>query len=312
MNSQLIGDFLVGIILGGIPLSVSLIFAGLGEMFTQRSGVFNLGVEGIMMLSAFLGFFIEFSIGSSIIGILAAMAGGALMGLLMGLVSVTFKAPQGISGIGLFMLGWGLSGTLFRVYVRGITPIDGIGNVFIPFLSDIPVIGSILFSQNPLVYIAFLLAPAASWLLFKTSWGLKVRTVGTTPAAADTVGINVVKIRYQCLIIGGTMAGLAGAYLSICQVHLFTDNITAGRGFIAVALVYFGRWKPLGIIGGALLFSMAHSFQRLIQVYGINFPYEIAVIIPYVLVIAVLALTWKSQSLGPLSLGKPYDREFRG
>ena len=305
-------EFIVGIILGGIPLSVSLLLAGLGEMFTQRSGVFNLGVEGIMMLSAFIGFFTVYTIGSPVLGIFAAMIAGALMGALMGLVSITFKAAQGISGIGLFMFGWGLSGTLFRVYVGGIKTIEGINNIYIPVLSDIPVIGPILFSQNPLVYIAYALVPAASWLLFRTSWGLKVRAVGTTPAAADTVGVNVVKIRYQSLVIGGVMAGLAGAYLSICQAHLFADNITAGRGFIAVALVYFGRWKPVGIMGGALLFSMAHSFQRLIQVYGINFPYEIAVVIPYLLVIIVLAFTWKSQSLGPLALGKPYDREFRG
>ncbi len=308
----MIVQFLVGIIIGGIPLSVSLLLAGLGEMFTQRSGVFNLGVEGIMMLSAFIGFFTVYTIGSPILGIIAAMAVGALMGLLMGLVSITFKAEQGITGIGLFMFGWGLSGTLFRVYVGGVTTIKGIDGINIPVLSKLPVIGPILFNQNPLVYVAYILVPVASWLLFKTSWGLKVRAVGTTPAAADTVGINVVKIRYQSLVIGGIMAGLAGAYLSICQAHLFADNITAGRGFIAVALVYFGRWKPSGIMGGALLFSMAHSFQRLIQVYGINFPYEIAVIIPYVLVIVVLALTWKSQSLGPLALGKPYDREFRG
>lgn len=305
-------EFIVGIILGGIPLSVSLLLAGLGEMFTQRSGVFNLGVEGIMMLSAFIGFFTVYTIGSPVLGIFAAMICGAFMGLLMGLVSITFKAAQGISGIGLFMFGWGLSGTLFRVYVGGIKTIEGINNIYIPVLSGIPVIGPILFSQNPLVYIAYALVPVASWLLFKTSWGLKVRAVGTTPAAADSVGVNVVKIRYQSLIIGGVMAGLAGAYLSICQAHLFADNITAGRGFIAVALVYFGRWKPVGIMGGALLFSMAHSFQRLIQVYGINFPYEIAVVIPYLLVIIVLAFTWKSQSLGPLALGKPYDREFRG
>ncbi|MDA3938158.1 MAG: ABC transporter permease [Spirochaetia bacterium] len=308
----MIQEFIVGIILGGIPLSVSLLLAGLGEMFTQRSGVFNLGVEGIMMLSAFIGFFVVYTIGSPFLGIIAAMAGGALMGLLMGLVSITFKASQGISGIGLFMFGWGLSGTLFRVYVGGVTTIKGINDIYIPVLSNIPIIGPILFSQNPLVYVAYLLVPVASWLLFKTSWGLKVRAVGTTPAAADTVGVSVVKIRYQSLVIGGVMAGLAGAYLSIAQAHLFADNITAGRGFIAVALVYFGRWKPAGIMGGALLFSMAHSFQRLIQVYGINFPYEIAVIIPYILVIVVLAFTWKSQSLGPLALGKPYDREFRG
>lgn len=308
----MIPEFLLGIIQSGIPLSVSLLIAGLGEMFTQRSGIFNLGVEGIMMFSAFVGFYVVYILGTPLLGIVAAMLIGALMGLVMAFVSVTFKSEQGISGIGLYMLGWGLSGTLFRVYVGGISTIEGIERLNIPVLSDIPVIGPILFSQNPMVYLAYGLVPLAWYLLFRTSWGLKVRAIGTTPQAADTLGISVERIRYQCTILGGMMAGLAGAYLSIGQAHMYADNITAGRGFIAVALVYFGRWKPTGIMYGALLFSMAHALQRSIQVYGIEFPYEIAVIFPYVLVIVVLALTYKVQNLGPLALGKAYDREFRG
>ena len=308
----MIFEIIIGVIISGIPLSASLLFASLGEMFNQRSGVFNLGTEGIMMLSAFVGFYVVYMVGSPLLGILAAMAIGGLMGLLMALVSVTFKAQQGISGIGLYMFGWGVSGTLFRVYVGGVTNIDGIGKISVPVLKDIPIIGQILFNQNPMVYLAFLLVPVASYVLFKTSWGLKVRAVGTTPQAADTLGVSVERIRYQCVTLGGVMSGLAGAYLSIGQAQMFADNLTAGRGFIAVALVYFGRWKPVGIMWGALLFSMAHALQRSIQVYGIDFPYEIAVATPYVLVILVLALTYKGRSLGPLALGKPYNREFRG
>jgi simple sugar transport system permease protein len=193
-----------------------------------------------------------------------------------------------------------------------VTSIDGIGRISIPVLKDIPIIGRILFDQNPMVYLAYLMVPAAWYVLFKTSWGLKVRAVGTSPQAADTLGISVEKIRYQCLALSGVMSGLAGAYLSIGQAQMFADNLTAGRGFIAVALVYFGRWKPMGVMWGALLFSMAHALQRSIQVYGIEFPYEIAVAMPYVLVIVVLALTYKGRNLGPLALGKPYNREFRG
>lgn len=308
----MIFEIILGVVISGIPLSASLLFASLGEMFSQRSGVFNLGTEGIMMLSAFVGFYVVYVVGSPILGILAAMTIGGLMGLLMALVSVTFKAVQGISGIGLYMLGWGLSGTLFRVYVGGVTNIDGIGKISIPLLKDIPFLGPILFNQNPMVYLAYLLVPVASYVLFKTSWGLKVRAVGTTPQAADTLGISVERIRYQCVTLGGIMSGLAGAYLSIGQAQMFADNLTAGRGFIAVALVYFGRWKPSGIMWGALLFSMAHALQRSIQVYGIEFPYEIAVATPYMLVILVLALTYKGRNLGPLALGKPYNREFRG
>lgn len=305
-------EAIVVIVSSAIPLSISFILAGLGEMFNQRAGIFNLGVEGIMMLGAFVGFFTAYRIDNNILGLLFAMLVGGLMGLLMALITVTFKATQGIAGIGLYMIGWGLSGTLFRIYVGAITPIEGIKALKFPVLSDIPGIGPILFSHGPLVYLAFALVPVSWYVLFKTAWGLKVRAVGTTPQAADTLGVNVEHIRYQCVILGGVMAGLAGAYLSISQAHMFADNITAGRGFIAVALVYFGRWHPVGIMGGALLFSLAHSLQRSIQVYGINFPYELAVVFPYLLVIIVLALSYKSRNLGPAALGRAYEREFRG
>ena len=305
-------EAIVVIISSAIPLSVSFILAGLGEMFNQRAGIFNLGVEGIMMLGAFVGFFTVYRLDNNILGLLFAMLVGGLMGLLMALITVTFRATQGIAGIGLYMIGWGLSGTLFRIYVGAITPIEGIKTIKFPVLSDIPVIGPIFFSHGPLDYLAFALVPVAWYILFKTAWGLKVRAVGTTPQAADTLGVSVEQIRYQCAILGGIMAGLAGAYLSIAQAHMFADNITAGRGFIAVALVYFGRWHPVGIMGGALLFSLAHSLQRSIQVYGINFPYELAVVFPYLLVIIVLALSYKARNLGPAALGRPYEREFRG
>ena len=158
---------------------------------------------------------------------------------------------------------------------------------------------------------ALLLVPACWFLLYKTPWGLKVRAVGTHPRAADTMGIHVDRIRYQALMLGGAMAGLAGAYLSLCQAKMFSDDLVAGRGFIAVALVYFGRWSPLGILGGALLFSIAQSFQLSMQVWGIKFPYEFAVMLPYVLVIVVLAVARKARQLGPTDLGKPYNREMR-
>lgn len=304
-------EFIVGILSAGIMLSIPYMIAGLGEMFVQRSGIFNLGVEGIMMLGAFIGFFIELKTGSSFGGFLGAMLVGGLMGVLFALLSVTLRVIQGIAGIGLFMFGWGVASTLFRVYVGGVTTIPGLNAINIPVLSDIPILGPIFFQHNILVYIGFLLVPLCWYLLDKTAWGLKVRAIGTMPRAADTLGVNVERTRYQCLIIGGVLAGLGGAYLSICQTQIFADNITAGRGFIAVALVIFGKWKPVGVMWGALLFSLAHALQRSIQVYGFDFPYEFAVITPYLLVIAVLALSFKSKMMGPTELGIPYDRESR-
>lgn len=304
-------EFLLGIASAGIMLCIPYLIASLGEMFNQKAGIYNLGVEGIMMAGAFIGFFTELKTGSSFKGFLAAMVIGALFGLFYAFLTIKLQVIQGIAGIGLHLLGWGLTSTLFRVFVGSITTIEGLNPVKIPFLSDIPYIGPLFFSYNIMVYIGFLLVPLSWYVLYKTPWGLRVRAVGTKPRAADTLGVNVERTRYQCVILGGIMAGLGGAYLTICQTQIFTDNITAGRGFIAVALVYFGKWKPRGIMTGALLFSLAHALQRSIQVYGIKFPYELAVVIPYILVIVVLAFSSKTKHLAPEDLGNPYDRESR-
>jgi len=312
-------DFAVNILALGIPFSVALLLASLGEMFNQRAGVFNLGCEGIMAMGAFLGMLVPYGAGHgapvpgtfNVLGLLLAMAVGALLGLLFGLAVVTFRAPQGIAGIGLQMFGVGTAGTLFRHFVGGTQSVPGIDRLPIPVLSDIPFIGPVLFSHNPLVYLTFLLVPAAWYILFRTPWGLRVRASGANPRAADSVGIRVNIVRFQALAVGGALAGLAGAYLSLCQVKMFSDEIIAGRGFIAVALVYFGHWRPLKITGGALLFSFAQALQLAIQGQGIDFPYEFAVMLPYALVIVVLAFSRESLLLGPTALGKPFNREMR-
>nr|WP_321305473.1 ABC transporter permease [uncultured Sphaerochaeta sp.] len=312
-------NFIVNILSLGIPFSVALLIASLGEMFNQRAGVFNLGCEGIMAMGAFLGMLVPYSIGQggptsgmyNVLGLALAMVVGALFGIFFAFVVVTFRAPQGIAGIGLQMFGVGTAGTLFRHFIGGTQSVPGIGNLPIPGLSKIPYIGPIFFSHNVLVYLAFLFVPLAWYILFKTPWGLRVRAVGTNPRAADSIGIQVNRVRYQALAVGGALAGLAGAYLSLAQVKMFSDEIIAGRGFIAVALVYFGHWHPVKIMGGALLFSLAQALQLAIQGQGINFPYEFAVMLPYVMVIIVLAFSRESQLLGPTSLGKPFNREKR-
>jgi ABC-type uncharacterized transport system permease subunit len=311
MEGILSQGILFGILATGVRLATPFLLAALGEMFTQRSGVFNLGIEGIMLVGAFIGFFATLHLGNPVFGILASLGVGAMMGVLMALVSVTFKAEQGISGIGLYMFGWGLSGLLFRLYVGGITSIKGLQPVKIPLLGDIPGLGPILFHHNVLVYLVYLLVPLAWFVLNRTPWGLKVRAVGTKPEAADTLGVSVDRIRYQCLILGSAMAGLAGAFLTVGQANMFVDNITAGRGFIAIALVYFGRWNPWGILAGSLLFSMADSLQSMIQVLGINFPYELAIILPYLVTIVALAVSF-GRIWAPAALGRAYERGSRG
>ena len=312
-------NIIVTVLSLAISSSVALLLASIGEMINQRAGIFNLGCEGIMSMGAFLGMLVPYAVGHggdtpeifNFLGLLAAMVTGALLGLFFALIVVTFRAPQGIAGIGLQMFGVGAAGTLFRHFVGGTQSVPGITTAPVPFLSRIPFAGQIFFSQNALVYLAFLLVPLSWYILFKTPWGLEVRAVGTHPRAADSIGINVTRIRYQSLAVGGALAGLAGAYLSLCQAKMFSDSIVSGRGFIAVALVYFGHWQPVKIMWGALLFSLAQTFQTIIQSYGINFPYEFAVMLPYVLVIVVLAFDRESQRLGPTALGVPFDREIR-
>ena len=315
MNS---GGMLYNILSLGVPFSVALMLASLGEMFNQRAGIFNLGCEGIMCMGAFLAFLPSYYIKAgplvpyaNLIGFIIAMAAGILLGCLFALVTVTFRAEQGIAGIGLQLFGWGVAGVLFRHFIGGVTGLEGVAAWAIPGLSRIPFLGGILFNHNPMVYIAFMMVPASWYLLYKTPWGLKVRAVGTAPRAADSMGINVNRVRYQALMLGGAMAGLGGAYLTLCQAKMFADDLVAGRGFIAVALVYFGRWSPLGIMGGALLFSLAQTLQLSIQVGGIKFPYEFAVMLPYVLVIVVLSLARKARMRGPSQLGIPFNRERR-
>ena len=313
-------DFIVLFITAGIPLSCALLLAALGECVNQRSGIFNLGCEGVMSMGAFIGMFIPYLVGGSkavawyvnVAGLLAATLAGALLGLLFGMVVIKFRAPQGIAGIGLQMFGVGLSGSLFRHFVGGAEGVAGIGNWNIPLLSKIPYLGGMLFSCNPMVYVAFLMVPVVAFILKKTKWGLRVRACGTMPKAADTMGVNVTKTRFEALAFGSAMAGLAGAYMSVCYAKLFTDTLIGGRGFIAVALVYFGQWSPVGIMGGALLFSMAQALQLAVQAYGFtSFPYEFLVLMPYALVIVVLAFAAKKKNVGPAVLGKPYQREMR-
>ena len=313
-------DFVVNTLTLTVRFAVTLMIASMGEMFNQKAGIFNLGCEGIMCVGAFLGMLIPFTIigpGTApgyvnILGLVAGTVAGCLLGLLFGVIVITFRAPQGIAGIGMQMFGVGLAGTFFRSYIGGTQSITGISSFEIPLLSKIPVLGKILFTHNPLVYFAYLLVPVAWYVIFKTPWGLKVRAVGTHPRAADSLGINVTRIRFQSLAVGGAMAGFAGAFLTLCQAKMFNADIINGRGFIAVALVYFGQWHPIKIFLGALLFTFAQTLQTQIQIFVPQFQYyEFLTMLPYILVIVVLAFNRKSNRLGPTALGRPFNREMR-
>lgn len=299
---------LVGILSSGIRLATPYLYASIGETFSQRSGVLNLGVEGQMLLGAFAAFYVVLNTENLLLGVLTAMATGALMGLAMAFVTVHLHAQQGISGIGFYLFGLGTSNLLFQRMVGTVETVQGFPAISIPVLSDIPIFGAIFFNQSVLVYLAFLLVPFAWFVLNKTNLGLKIRSVGENPEAADSLGVSVAGIRYFTIILGGTLSGLGGATLSIALLNVFQQNMTAGLGFIAVALVYFGAWRPWGVLAGALLFSMVNALQLWIQVLGIPIITEFAVMMPYILTIIVLVLS-VSKVRSPSALTKPFERE---
>lgn len=307
MNETINMVTIIGIATSAIRLATPYLYAAIGEAFAQSSGVFNLGVDGIMLISAFASFFIALNTGNLWLGMLVGLLVGVLMGLLMSVISVTLKAEQGISGIGLYMFGLGLSALLFKVLVGTVKTIVGFPPVKIPLLGDIPIIGGIFFQQSLPVYGAFLLVPVAWWILDKTTWGLRIKAAGQNPAAADSLGVNVDRVRYISVCIGAGLAGLAGASLSLALVNLFQENLTAGMGFIAVALVYFGGWRPVGILAGALLFSTVNAFQLWMQVRGVAIQTEVAIMLPYLLTIIALAVTTK-RVRQPAALNKPFER----
>ncbi|MCI0714549.1 MAG: ABC transporter permease [Chloroflexi bacterium] len=303
--------FRTTVLASAIRLATPYIFASMGETFSQRSGVLNLGVEGIMLLGAFASYYTVLETGSLVLGLLAAIGTGLLMGLVTAFVSVTLKAEQGISGIGIYLFGLGLSEMLFKRLVGTPTHVKGFPKVDIPVLTDLPVLGEVLFNHNIMIYLAFLTVPLSACILNRTTLGLQIRAVGQTPEAADAMGISVARVRYFTVTLGGVMSSLAGASLSIALVNFFQGNLTAGQGFIAVALVYFGAWRPYWVMAGAMLFSTVNALQLQIKTIesalSFDIPDEFAVMAPYV--VTILTLIIASQRVEqPTALTKPFER----
>ncbi|PKO11930.1 MAG: ABC transporter permease [Chloroflexi bacterium HGW-Chloroflexi-10] len=301
------GSVIIGLLSSGIRLAAPYLYAAIGENFGQRSGVLNLGVDGIMLMGAFSGFYAVFKTGNVWLGLLLAMLVGLLMGLAMAFISVTLNAEQGISGIGVYLFGLGMSDLLFQKLVNNVETVRGFPIAPIPFLSEIPVLGPIFFNHNVLVYGAYLLVPIAWFVLNKTTFGLQIRAVGENPEAADTLGVSVARVRYITVTIGGLLSGVAGASLSIALLNVFQQNLTNGLGFIAIALVYFGGWRPSGILIGSLIFSLVNALQVWVQVKGINISPDLAVMMPYILTIIVLVIS-AQRVRPPGALSKPYER----
>ncbi len=299
---------MIAVVASAIRLAVPLLLASLGETFGQRSGVLNLGVDGIMLLGAFTGYYTVLKSGNVWLGLFAAGIVGLFLGLASAVIAVTLKAEQGISGIGVYLFGLGMSDLLFQKLVGTPIPIDTFPKVAIPLLSDIPYIGEMFFQHSLVIYLAFAAIPVATFVMNKTTFGMNIRAVGEYPDAADTLGVSVSGVRYATEIIGGTLAGLAGGVLAI-TLGIFQQNLTNGAGFIAIALVYFGAWRPIGIMLGALLFGFVNALVLELKTLEI-IPRDLsnlAAMAPAI--ITILALVFVARRFrAPSALTKPFTR----
>jgi ABC-type uncharacterized transport system permease subunit len=300
--------FIVGLLAATLRVATPLIFATLGELFCERSGILNLGIEGTMFFGSFVGFAVASLTGDLWLGVLAAILAGMISGLLMGLLSVRLGVNQHVSGLGITLLLQALSLFLFRLIFgeQKIPPSIDPFNVIKP-LGDIPFLGPI-FSQHILTYIALAFIPLAWWVLYRTNFGLDIRAVGENPEAADAAGVNVYRTRYVALMIGGALMAVGGAFLSLAQLGAFTFGIISGRGWVSIALIIFANWIPIKVLWGALLFGGVASLQLRLQTTGLKLPYEAFLALPYVVTIIALTLAGRKAS-GPAAILKAYKRE---
>lgn len=313
MIEFLTGAIFIGFLASTIRLSVPLLFASLGEVFSQRSGVLNLGLEGLVLMGAFVGFVGANLSGNLWLGVLLGMLAGMAVALVVAVFDVTLGADQTIVGIMIVITAEGLVTYLNNLVFGGSyisQRIEGFASIRIPLLADIPVIGETFFSQNLLVYLAFLLVPLSTLVLYKTTWGLRLRGVGQDPLAAEAMGVSVFRVRYLAVLFGGLMAGLSGAFLTLGYLGTYSENISAGRGWIAIALVYFGQWNPYRVLAGALLFGGVNALQLRLQAQGADLPFQFMLMLPYALTILVL-MGISREGKGPAALCVPFSREER-
>jgi len=313
MSEFLQATMLISLLSMMLRISTPVLLAALGELVTERSGVMNLGVEGIMLTGAFVGFVVAEKTGSFPLAVVAALLGGGLMGALMAFLSVSLKLNQTVVGLGLNLLASGLTFYLYRIsyVVEGdfeIPRIETFQNIEIPLLSKIPFLGPILFDQNILTYFALLMVPVIWFFFYRTRFGLLIRGLGEYPRAVDVKGVSVDKFRYLAVIFGGMMAGLGGSFLTLGSSGIFVQEISAGRGWLAIVIVIAGNWQPGRILLASLIFALLDAFQLQVQAIGVQIPYQLLLALPYVF--AILALMGsRARSVPPGSLGEPYSRE---
>ena len=306
-------SFLVSLLAGTIRLATPILLPALGQIYTQRAGILNLGVEGTMTIGAVAGFAAAYKSGNLWIGLLSGMFFGMLWSLIMAWLSVTMRANQVIAGIALNILGAGTAVYAYRIIfgIQSLPPqVEPFKAVNIPVLSSIPIIGQIFFQHNILVYLSYIMVIVTWFILEKTTFGLKIRAVGEHPRAADSKGIHVAGVRYVAVLIGGLYAGAAGAFMSTAYMNLFTESIISGRGFIAVSVVIFARFMPIKAMWGALLFGFASALQMRLQAMGIDLANQLLLMLPYVMTIVALIVASKKAEF-PSAYTIPYSRMER-
>ena len=291
MNNPFDMSMLILLLAAGVRLATPLIFAALGGIISERSGVINIGLEGMMIMGTFGAYVGAYLSGSAWGGALGGLLAGAATGLLFVWMAVRYRADQVVLGTGINIFALALTAFIYRaMYKGGISQfVTGFKAWNIPLLSDIPGIGPIFFQQIPLVYLGYALIAVVAFILYRTTWGLKLRSVGELPRAADTAGISVTRIRMLAVTASGALAGLGGAFLSIGEISAFTEGLVAGRGFIALAAVIFGRWDPLRAAAACLLFGTADALQYRMQALKLPIPYEFLLMMPYVLTLWLLS-----------------------
>lgn len=304
---------MINYLVSTLVLATPLILAAVGSIYSERSGVINMGLEGLILVGAFTAYIITFYSGSVYIGILAAILTGIIMGSIQGFFTITLRADQVVYGITANIFALGLTTTLYRMAFAKqstIAQVEVLPKVAIPFLSEIPVLGRIIFNHNILTYLALILVVVTFVIMFRTKWGLKIRAIGDHPRAADTMGINVFRYRFIGLVIGSIFASIGGASLIVGDLGYFVENMSAGRGYVALAAIFFGRFNPIGAFLGALLFGAADAFQLRMQAMGLGLPNQLFIMSPYVITLLVL-IFFMGPSTTPRSYTIPYVRSGR-
>ncbi len=299
-------DLTILILQGVIVAATPLIFAAIGELVVERSGVLNLGVEGMMIIGAIAGFAVTVDSGSHVAGIVAAAVAGAVLASLFGLLTQVFLSNQVATGLALTIFGLGVAALWGQGYSGMST--DTLPRLDIPVLTDLPIVGPLIFAHDGLVYFSIVLVVAVAWFLNRTRAGLILRAVGENHDAAHAIGYPVVRVRFLALLFGGACAGLGGAYLSIVQTPLWVENMTAGRGWIALAIVVFAAWKPARALVGAYLFGGVTVIQLHVQGFGVDIDAQYLSMLPYLVTILVLVLISRDKTRAnlnaPACLGK--------